>query len=190
MAAAFQSPKLDTYFSRQKDLDRRVMLRYELHDPFQAISDGFGFRSLATASETRMTTRNCSSSPAWRSNLVATAKMPSRNNSAMACFGQIMGSATGVMYWFSDSWQSPPASCGSFGNGRKSCGGRILFLSRGPDDQATQKALAALRGESRGSDLSHGSAFLVRLSGLLLLVSGGLVLICAVGVVIRGKFLS
>lgn len=35
MAAAFASPKLDTYGNRMKDLDRRVALRYSIYDPHQ-----------------------------------------------------------------------------------------------------------------------------------------------------------
>src|SRR4029077_11975562 len=47
MDAAFQSPKLDTYLDRQKQLDHRVLSRYRLDDPFQAASDGnwYGFPS-------------------------------------------------------------------------------------------------------------------------------------------------
>lgn len=36
MAAAFASPKLDTYGDRVKDLDRKVALRYSVYDPQQA----------------------------------------------------------------------------------------------------------------------------------------------------------
>ena len=45
MDAAFQSPKLDNYLDRQKQLDHRVLSRYRLDDPFQAVSgeDWYGF---------------------------------------------------------------------------------------------------------------------------------------------------
>jgi len=39
MAAAFQSPKLDNYLARLIELDRRVLLRYQVDDPFQALGD-------------------------------------------------------------------------------------------------------------------------------------------------------
>src|SRR4029077_12221865 len=34
MAAAFQSPKLDTYSKQLQDLNRTVLLRYQISDPF------------------------------------------------------------------------------------------------------------------------------------------------------------
>lgn len=190
MAAAFQYPKLDTYFSRQKDLDRRVMLRYELHDPFQAISDGFGFA---------FPNYGIGDSHEYAKLLLESGQtLESRGDRkdafekylAVARFGQMMGSATSEVFvqrYLADAYQRLAALSETEGNHTEAA----FYVSlREQDALATQKALAALRGESRGSDLSHGSAFLVRLSGLLLLVSGGLVLICAVGVVIRGKSLK
>ena len=41
MAAAFASPKLDTYGSRVKELDRKVAVRYEVYDPHQAQNEYF-----------------------------------------------------------------------------------------------------------------------------------------------------
>lgn len=39
MAAAFNSPKLDTYYSRVADLEQRVLARYRVDDPFQVLRD-------------------------------------------------------------------------------------------------------------------------------------------------------
>jgi hypothetical protein len=38
LAAAFQSPKIDDYLGHLTDLDRRVLLRYHVDDPFQAFA--------------------------------------------------------------------------------------------------------------------------------------------------------
>jgi len=192
MAAAFQSPKLDTYFSRQKDLDRRVMLRYELHDPFQAISDGFGFGfaypNYGIGDSHEYAKLLLESGQALESR--GDRKGAFEKYWTVARFGQMMGSATSEVFvqsYLADAYQRLGALSETEGNHAEAA----FYVSlREQDAQATQKALVALRGESRGSDLSHGSAFLVRLSGLVLLVSGGLVLICAVGVVIRGKSLT
>jgi hypothetical protein len=47
MDAAFQSPRLDSYLDRQKQLDQRVLSRYRLDDPFRVVSDEswYGFPS-------------------------------------------------------------------------------------------------------------------------------------------------
>jgi hypothetical protein len=192
MAAAFQSQKLDTYFSRQKDLDRRVMLRYQLHDPFQAVSDGFGFGFA-------LPSYGIGDSHEYAKLLLESGRaLESRGDRkgafekylAVARFGQMMGSATSEVFvqrYLPDAYQRLAGLSEAEGNHAEAA----FYVSlREQDALATQKALAALRGESRGSDLSHGSASLVRLAGLVLLVSGGLVLICAVGVVIRGKSLK
>src|SRR6266478_3146460 len=51
MAAAFQSPKLDNYLARLIELDRRVLLRYQVDDPFQTLRDDrwYGLPSYAAA---------------------------------------------------------------------------------------------------------------------------------------------
>ncbi|MGB6199579.1 MAG: hypothetical protein WBF35_08535 [Candidatus Acidiferrales bacterium] len=43
MAAAFQSPKVDDYFDRLKDLDHKVVPRYGFRDPYEAVgADWYG----------------------------------------------------------------------------------------------------------------------------------------------------
>src|SRR5207245_941059 len=39
LAAAFGSPRLDNYHDRLKELDRRVLLRYGLNDPYRVIGE-------------------------------------------------------------------------------------------------------------------------------------------------------
>ena len=43
MEAAFRSAKLDTYSSQLKELNRRVLLRYRIDDPFQALDDHYWY---------------------------------------------------------------------------------------------------------------------------------------------------
>src|SRR4029077_19221327 len=43
MAAAFQSPKLDNYLAKLIELDRRVLLRYQVDDSFQTLGDDRGY---------------------------------------------------------------------------------------------------------------------------------------------------
>ena len=192
MAAAFQSPKLDTYFSRQKELDRRVLLRYQLHDPFQAICDGvsfgFGLPSYATADSHNYAESLLASGQALESR--GDRKGAFEKYWAVARFGQMMGTATSQLFverYLPGAYQRLARLSEAEGNHAEAA---FYASLKEQEAQATQKALAALRGESRGSDLSHWNAFLVRLSGLVLLLSSGLVLICALGVVIRSKSLQ
>ena len=191
MAGAFQSPKLDTYFSRQKDLDRRVMLRYQLHDPFQAVLDGFGFGfalpSYGIGDSHEYAKLLLESGQALESH--GDRKGALEKYWTAARFGQMMGSSTSELFvqrYLQESYERLASLSEKDGNHLEAA-----FYSSLKDraDQAVQKDLAALRLSSRGSDLSHWSAFLVRLSGLVMLACGGLVLICALGVVIRSKSL-
>jgi hypothetical protein len=107
----------------------------------------------------------------------------------VARFGQMMGSTTSEVFvqrYLQESYQRLGGLSEAEGNHAEAA---FYASLKDRADQAVQRDLAALRASSRGSDLSHWSAFLVRLSGLVLLVSGGLVLICALGVTIRGKSL-
>jgi hypothetical protein len=55
------------------------------------------------------------------------------------------------------------------------------------NDRAQHAELLSLGNRSRGSDVSHWNAFLVKASGLVVLFSGGLLLTCALSVIVRGK---
>jgi hypothetical protein len=54
-------------------------------------------------------------------------------------------------------------------------------------DRALHAELISLRNRSTGSDVSHWNASLVKTSGLVVLFSGGLLLTCALAVIVRGK---
>jgi hypothetical protein len=54
-------------------------------------------------------------------------------------------------------------------------------------DRAQHEELISLRKRIRGSNVSHWNAFLVKASGLIMLFSGGLLLTCALAVIVRGK---
>ncbi|MHB8610677.1 MAG: hypothetical protein ACYDCG_20500 [Candidatus Acidiferrales bacterium] len=191
MAAAFQSPKLDTYFSRQRELDRRVLLRYRLRDPFQAISDGvsfgYGLPSYGIGDSDEYAKSLLESGQALEFH--GDRKSAFEKYWTVARFGQMMGSATSEIFvqrYLQEAYQRLGGLSEAEGNHAEAA-----FYSSLKDraDQAVQRDLAALRANSRGSDLSHWSAFLVRFSGLVMLVCSGLLLICALGVFIRGKSL-
>ena len=191
MAAAFQSSKLDTYFSRQKELDRRVLLRYQLHDPFQAISDGvsfgYGLPSYATGDSHDYAKKLLESGQALDSR--GDRKGAFEKYWTVARFGQMMGSATSELFvqgYLQEAYQRLAGLSAAEGNHAEAA---FYFSLKDRADQAVQRDLAALRASSRGSELSHWSAFLVRLSGLMMLVCGCLLLICALSVIIRGRSL-
>jgi hypothetical protein len=56
-------------------------------------------------------------------------------------------------------------------------------------DKAAEKEQKFLRDRVRGNDVPHWNAFLMRLSGLLMLSCAALLLLCALGVVVRSRSL-
>jgi len=74
LAAAFQSPKLDGYQGRLKELDRRVLVRYGIENPYHALVCENPWCSLPTLPGIPLVTRIFSSNPATCLRPGATAK--------------------------------------------------------------------------------------------------------------------
>jgi hypothetical protein len=189
MEAAFQSPKLDTYQARETELDRRVLARYRIEDPFQVVSGEYQYRLPTYA--------------AWYSRLYAQSQVEfadtlnahgdhkgaSEKYLSVVRFGQMLDS-DGRFFLRSDlkeAYQRLGALSEMQGNKAEA-----TFYDSLADqlDQETVKEQAFFRSRSQGSVVIHWNAFVVRLSGLVLLFCGVVLLLCLFGLLVRSRSLE
>jgi hypothetical protein len=190
MDAAFQSPKLDNYLDRQKQLDHRVLSRYRLGDPFQAVSgeDWYGFPNYGVG--------ECS---LYAQSLLESGKsLESRGDRkaafekywVVARFGQMMGDGAGFTFVMRKDIKEAYARLGALSQMEGNNGAAAFYAALADQfDKAADKQHLLLRNRFQGSDVSHWNAFLVRLSGLLVLSCAVLLLLCALGIVVRSRSL-
>jgi hypothetical protein len=184
MAAAFQSQKLDTYSTQLMELNRRVLLRYRIHDPFQALKND-PWSGLPTYTAT-----DCSG---YAKLLLDGAQMleakgdvngASKSYFAVVQFGQIIG--PGRRGWFfrgnlQSAYQRLEAQYAR--TGRKDLGEFFASLANqgGKSDQAEVVESGAV---------SRWNALLARASGVTMLSSAFLFVMCGLIVVLRGRSLA
>jgi hypothetical protein len=190
MDAAFQSPKLDTYLDRQKQLDLRVLSRYRLDDPFQAASgeDRYGFPNYGVW--------ECA---LYAQSLLESAKMlESRGDRkaafekywAVARFGEMMGEGAGYTFVMRKDMKEAYTRLGALSQMDGNKAGAAFYASLADQfDKAAEKELTLLRSSLSGSDVSHWNAFTLRFAGLLNLCCAALLLLCVLGVVVRSRSL-
>jgi hypothetical protein len=190
MDAAFQSPKLDNYLDRQKQLDHRVLSRYHLDDPFQAASgeDWYGFPNYGVW--------DCS---LYAHSLLESGKsLESRGDGkaafekywAVARFGQMMGDGDGFTFVMKKHMKEAYGRLGALSQMEGNNGAPAFYASLADQfDKAADKQRLLLRSSFQGSDVSLWNAFLVRLSGLLMLFCAVLLLLCVLGIVVRSRSL-
>jgi hypothetical protein len=191
MAAAFQSPRLGTYVDRVKALDRKVLLRYHVDDPFQALTDEYswwyGLPSYSAWDSSRYA----------QSILEAGETLEARGDregalekySAVARFGQMMGSAGA--FWVQRVNQQAYKRLASLSEKGTNKEQAQLYTALADQADQTEKAeMITMRSRFSGGDVSQWNAFLVRLSGLAILICAALLFLCALGVVIRNRSLK
>ena len=190
MSAAFQSPKLDTYLDRQKQLDHRVLSRYRLDDPFQATSgeDWYGFPSYGVW--------YCS---LYAESLLESGKtLESRGDRKLslekywevARFGQMMIDNGGYMFFIRRDMKQAYARLAALSQMEGNKPEAAFYASLADQlHKADENERILMRNRFKGSDVSHWNAFLVRLSGLAMLFCAGLLLLCVVGVIVRNRSL-
>ncbi len=190
MAAAFQSPRLDTYVHRVKTLDRKVLLRYHVDDPFQALTDEsswwYGLPSYSAWDSSRYA----------QSVLEAGETLEARGDregalarySSVARFGQMMGS-TGAFWIRRVDQQAYKRLAALSEKGTNQEQTELYTALADQADQTEKTEMITMRSRLSGSDVSQWNALLVRVSGVVLLFSAGLLLTCLVGVIVRGKSL-
>jgi hypothetical protein len=188
MDAAFQSPKLDTYLDRQNQLDHRVLTRYQLDDPFQAASgeDRYGFPNYGVG--------ECS---LYAQSLLESGKsLESRGDRkaafekylVVARFGQMISIDNEFTFLIrkemKEAYGRLAALSQTEGNGEAAS----FYTSLADQfDKAADRQRLLLRNRIQGNDVSHWNAFLVRLSGLLMIFCAAFLLFCMLGVLVRSR---
>ncbi len=186
MAAAFQSPKLDNYLARLTELDRRVLLRYRVNDPFQTLCDDrwYGLPSYAAWDSSRYANSLLESGQTLEAR--SDRKGAFEKYLTVARFGQMLGPAGG--FFRRRELQEAYKRLGAISKEEGNKVEAAFYTSLADQtDRAQHEERISLRKRVNGSDVSHWNAFLVRASGLLILFSGGLLVTCALAVIVRGK---
>lgn len=187
MAAAFQSPKLDTYVEQQKQLDRRVLARYHIDDPFQAVSyqDWYGLPSYAFADSSRYAELLLDAGKSLEAH--SDRKAAAAKYLTVARFAQMLEPHSEFVLVKEKEALIRLGSLSQVdGNKDQAAFYRALADEL---DKAWEKQVASWQSTYRGSDLSHWNALLVRLSGSLILLFGALLTLCLIGVMIRSRSL-
>jgi|HubBroStandDraft_4_1064222.scaffolds.fasta_scaffold05574_5 hypothetical protein len=191
MSAAFQSPKLDTYRDRQKQLDQRVLSRYRIDDPFQATAseDWYGFPSYGIWGCSRYAQLLLESGQTLESR--GDRKAASEKYWEVAHFGQMMGDGAGITFFMRENMKDAYGRLGALSQMEGNNAAAAFYTSLADQfDKAVDKRRLLLDNRIQGSDVSHWNAFLVRLSGLVMLFCTALLLLCGLGVVIRNRSLK
>ena len=191
MAVAFLSPKLDTYRDRVKALDRKILQRYHVDDPFQVLTDEYswwsGLPSYSSQDSSLYAQSILEAGEALESHGDREGAL--RKYSAVARFVQMMGSADAFWIQRVDQQAYQRLASLSEQSGNKEQAQLYTELAYRAD-QMQKAEMTSMRSRfSGGSDVSEWNSFLVRVSGIVLLFSFGLLLACALGIIVRGKSL-
>jgi len=187
MASAFRSSKLDAYSSRLKRLDRTVVLRYRIDDPFQALEDPYmyGLPSYGAWDSYRYAKSLIESAGTLESR--GDRKGAGEIYLSVARFGQLLEPDGG--YFISsevkEAYKRLAASSAEDGNSSEAA-----FYAALSDhvEEVAEKQRATWRSRAQGGTSIPGwNAFLTRLAGVSMLFCGGILVICALGVALRAR---
>jgi hypothetical protein len=188
MDAASRSPKLDTYLDRQNQLDHRVLSRYRLDDPFQAASgdDRYGFPNYGVGECSLYTQSLLESGQSLESR--GDRKAAFEKYLMVARFGQMISIDNEFTFLLrkemKEAYGGLAALSQTEGNGEAAS----FYTSLADQfDKAADRQRLLLRNRIQGNDVSHWNAFLVRLSGLLMIFCAILLLLCMLGVLVRSR---
>jgi hypothetical protein len=190
MGAAFLCPKLDTYVDRVKALDRKILQRYHVDDPFQALTDAYawwsGLPSYSSSDSSRYAQSILEAGEALEARGDREGAL--KKYSAVARFGQMMGSAGA--FWIQRVEQQAYQRLASLSEQDTNKEQAQLYTELAYQaDQMQNAEMISIRSRFSRGDVSEWNAFLVRVSGIVLLFSFGLLLACALGIIVRGKSL-
>jgi hypothetical protein len=186
MAAAFRSSKLDSYAGRISELDHRVLLRYGIDDPFQALGDDswYGLPTYGAWDSSRYAKSLIDSGEALEAR--GDRKGAAEKYWAVARFGQMLGPDGGffISHEIKEVYQRLARLSEMDGNTAEA---RFYASLADQLDREAEKERASWCSRLAGSNVSHWNAFLVRLAGSSMLFCGGILLMCALGVVVRAR---
>jgi hypothetical protein len=188
LAAAFQSPKLDTYVKRLKELDRRVVFRYGVDDPYQTVESEYpcGLPSYAAWDSSRYAHLLLESGDMLEAR--GDRKSAVEKYWAVARFGQTIGTAGGFM--MSQRLQEAYKRLGALSQKeRKNEQAELYAYLAGKADQAEKEERASFLQRANDGTVSRWNASVVRASGLMMLFFAALVLVCVLSVTAKGRSL-
>ena len=187
LAAAFGSPRLNNYHDRLKELDRRVLLRYGLNDPYRVIGEErwYGLPSYTAWDSSRYAKSILESGEIME--VQGNRRGAVEKYWAVARFGQMMGSAGGFM--MRRVVQDAYKQLGKLSEKERHNEEATFYASLAAQIDAQQEETISIQNRFRGGDVSRWNAFIARTSGLMMLFSGGLLLTCALTVIGRGRSL-
>jgi hypothetical protein len=189
MAAAFRSERLETYTTHLKALDRRVIGRYRMTDPFQTqVYDWYGLPSYGVSDSARYARLLIESAASQQAR--GDRKGAAETYFVVARYGQILRLDALPLFFLRREVKEAYKGLDTLSemNGNKADASFYAALAS-QLDKAAENERVAIRARYRGSDVSHWNAFLVRLSGLLILFFGATLLLCVFGVAVRGRSL-
>jgi len=187
MAEAFQSSKLDDYVARLTELDRRVLLRYQVDDPFQTFRDEGWYNRPSYAAQ---------DSSIYASSLLESGQTLKARGDRKGAFEKYMTVARFGQMLGPDDWdfflrgelQEAYKRLGAIYEEEGKKGEAAFYTSlANQTERAQHEKLISLRNRVRGSGVSRWNSFLVKASGLVILFSGGLLLTCVLAVMAHGK---
>jgi hypothetical protein len=185
MSGAFQSRKLDDYLDRLKQLDRRVLVRHGISDPFQAMNDlWYRLPSYGISDSSRYAQWLVESGDSLEAR--SDPQGAAEKYLVVASFGQLLGPTDSFFLRREIKEAYMRLGALSERDGNKAEATFYASLLDQLDREAEQQR-ASWRSRFAGSHVSHWNAFLVRLAGFLMLFCGGILLICALGVVVRAR---
>ncbi len=182
MSAAFHSPRLDNYYDRLKELDRRVLKRYSLRDPYQAIGCSYCLPSFTASDSSRYAQSILESGEFLEAH--GDRKGAFEKYWTVVHFGQMIGSAGGFMV--NRELQKAYTRIGALSEkeGKHQQAQLCAYLSS-KVDQEKEKELNSLRSRFNGDDVARSNALLVRTSALSMLFFAGLLVISGLAYVVR-----
>jgi hypothetical protein len=187
MAEAFQCSKLDDYVARLTELDRRVLLRYQVDDPFQTIRDEGWYNRPSYAAQDSSTYANSLLESGRTLKARGDRKGAFEKYLTVARFGQMLG-PDDWDFFLRGELQEAYKRLGAIYEEEGNKGEAAFYTSLvNQTGRAQHEKLISLRNRVRGSGVSRWNSFLVKASGLVILLSGGLLLTCGLAVMARGK---
>jgi hypothetical protein len=188
MDAAFQSSKLVTYLDRQNQLDHRVLSRYRLDDPFQAASgdDRYGFPNYGVGGCSLYALSLLESGKTLESR--GDRKSAFEKYLVVARFGQMISIDSEFTFLIKKEMKEAYGRLAALSQTEGNGNAASFYASLADQfDKAADRQRLLLRSRIQGNDVSHWNAFLVRLSGLLMIFCAALLLLCMLGVLVRSR---
>jgi hypothetical protein len=188
MAAAFESARLETYSSQRKELDRRVLIRYDVGDPELIADDAwfYGLPSFGVSDAYRYAELVLASAQVLEAQ--GDTEAASEKYLAIAHFGKLLG--PGVSVWFCKQTQQAYTRLAALAakSSRPAEAAFYAFLA-GQERQTEAQVSSSRYARFSSNQVARWDADLARRSGAVMLLSGALLLGTLFAVFLRSKSL-